>query len=333
VRVHTVLDTPCPLAPQPTQRPPRAWRLLGGAAALILVTLATVPLQAATIAAEPVPGHQPAPAHAAKKSAPSKPADAPAPSGKAAAAGPHQGHKQGSTHSTKTAAPAPAATRPPAQNPVDAARAQAHTAAFEQGPGVLGVSLNTLRRDQLKDYVSEPVGLVALGLDDLRFTPVNKKDRVEVNLADRIPFEGTGDKVGAKAKPTLDALGRLLVANPRTRVQVLVHTDDQGDAGYNLRQSQRAAEAVKEYLVARGVAAERLTAVGRGEEAPLAATGKRTPTARERWRNQRVELIVEPFGEPLVPPPIEPPVQAPTQPAAAPQDVTPAPAQIYRGKP
>ncbi|WP_295579421.1 OmpA family protein [uncultured Lamprocystis sp.] len=182
---------------------------------------------------------------------------------------------------------------------------------FEQGPGVLGISLRTQRQAQLKDYVSEPVGLVALGLEDLRFAPVNKRTHVEVNLTNRIPFEGKGDQVGPKAKRTLDALAGLFADNPRTRVKIIVHTDDQGDAGYNLRLSQRAAEAVKQYLVGRGVAAERLTPVGRGEEAPLAATGKRTPTRQERERNRRVELVIEPLepsdqpGESAPKPPTE----------------------------
>jgi len=177
-------------------------------------------------------------------------------------------------------------TERPAPAPVDT---------FEQGPGVLGISLRTQRQTQLKHYVSEPVGLVALGLEDLRFAPVNKPTHVEVNLTNRIPFEGKGDQVGTKAKRTLDALAGLFADNPRTRVKIIVHTDDQGDAGYNLRLSERAAEAVKQYLVGRGVAAERLTPVGRGEEAPLAATGKRTPTRQERERNRRVELVIEPL--------------------------------------
>jgi len=194
--------------------------------------------------------------------------------------------------SVTTDAAAPSGPAQPAERPE---RAPGTAGAFEQGPGVLGISLRTQRQALLKNYVSEPVGLVALGLEDLRFAPVNKRTHVEVNLTNRIPFEGKGDQVGPKAKRTLDALAGLFADNPRTRVKIIVHTDDQGDAGYNLRLSQRAAEAVKQYLVGRGVAAERLTPVGRGEEAPLAATGKRTPTRQERERNRRVELVIEPL--------------------------------------
>ncbi len=194
--------------------------------------------------------------------------------------------------SVTTGTAAPSGPAQPTERPEPA---PGSVGAFEQGPGVLGISLRTQRQAQLKHYVSEPVGLVALGLEDLRFAPVNKRTHVEVNLTNRIPFEGKGDQVGPKAKRTLDALARLFADNPRTRVKIIVHTDDQGDAGYNLRLSQRAADAVKQYLVGRGVAAERLTPVGRGESAPLAATGKRPPTRQERERNRRVELVIEPL--------------------------------------
>ncbi|HYN77986.1 MAG TPA: OmpA family protein, partial [Lamprocystis sp. (in: g-proteobacteria)] len=199
-----------------------------------------------------------------------------------------------------------------------------HTAEFEQGPGVLGVSLSSLRRDQLKEFPSEQVGRIAFILDDLRFTPINKQTHVEVNLLNRIPFEGKGDQLGTKARRALDGLGRLLVDHPLTRVQVLVHTNDQGDAGHNLRLSQGAAEAAKAYLVTRGVAAERLVAVGRGEEAPLVGTGKNPSTAAERLRNQRVELMIEPLpetpgapvvqstGAPITPPSGQPQAAIPT---------------------
>jgi outer membrane protein OmpA-like peptidoglycan-associated protein len=226
---------------------------------------------------------------------------------------PAQAPKPAASMTTDAAAPSgpaqPTERADPAPDPVGA---------FEQGPGVLGISLRTQRQAQLKHYVSEPVGLVALGLEDLRFAPVNKRTHVEVNLTNRIPFEGKGDQVGPKAKRTLDALAGLFADNPRTRVKIIVHTDDQGDAGYNLRLSQRAADAVKQYLVGRGVAAERLTPVGRGEEAPLAATGKRTPTRQERERNRRVELVIEPL-EPSGPPG----ESAPKPPTEA--DATPAP--------
>jgi outer membrane protein OmpA-like peptidoglycan-associated protein len=165
--------------------------------------------------------------------------------------------------------------------------------AFENAPGVLGVSIRTLRRETIKAYPTESLGLVALGLEDLGLPPVNKAGHIEVNLGERIPFEGSAHAVPKKGRRLLDGIGRLLAENPDTKVLILTHTDDQGDAGFNLRLSQRRADALKDYLIGRGVTPARIATAGRGEEAPLAGTPKRQPSRGERAKNRRTELVVE----------------------------------------
>lgn len=75
---------------------------------------------------------------------------------------------------------------------------------------------------------------------------------------------------------------------PDAKVEVAGHTDSTGSASINLRVSEQRAQAVVEYLVRRGVAEERLTAVGYGEAEPVADNG----TREGRARNRRVELHV-----------------------------------------
>ena len=164
---------------------------------------------------------------------------------------------------------------------------------FENSPGVLSTSLRTRRKEALKAYPTEALGAIALGLEDLRLTPSNRAGQLEVNLGEQIRYEQKDHAVPKQSRRLLDGIGRLLAENPDTRVQILSHTDDEGDAGFNLRLSQRRADAVKEYLVGRGVAQERVTAQGRGEETPLVVTGKRTPTRAERAKNRRTELVIE----------------------------------------
>jgi outer membrane protein OmpA-like peptidoglycan-associated protein len=67
------------------------------------------------------------------------------------------------------------------------------------------------------------------------------------------------------------------------------HTDDVGDAFANLDLSQRRADAVRAYLIARGVEPDRLLAVGHGESRPVVAG---TDEAA-RGTNRRVEFYVE----------------------------------------
>jgi OmpA-OmpF porin, OOP family len=77
-----------------------------------------------------------------------------------------------------------------------------------------------------------------------------------------------------------------LVANPEVRVEVAGHTDNTGSRKTNMRLSQARAEAVKEFLVANGVAPDRITAKGYGPDKPVASNR----TAEGRAQNRRVEL-------------------------------------------
>jgi fibro-slime domain-containing protein len=92
----------------------------------------------------------------------------------------------------------------------------------------------------------------------------------------------TSDSSGVLAEVT-----SLLRTSPSLRLRIEGHTDSTGNAGYNRDLSQRRADAVRAYLVARlpGVAA-RLRAQGLGPDRPLASNR----TAAGRAQNRRVEL-------------------------------------------
>lgn len=184
----------------------------------------------------------------------------------------------------------------PASSPAPPSLPQVTPDVFEQGPGVLGVSIHTLRKALIEAYPTPALGFTALGLEDLRLSPVAKDGTVALDLNEELEFAFNSHQVPKQARPLLDGIARLLVENPDTAIQVVCHTDDQGDAGYNLRLSERRAESLKAYLVGRGVADQRITAVGKGEEAPLIDTGKRTPTRAERAKNRRTELVIAPLG-------------------------------------
>jgi OOP family OmpA-OmpF porin len=70
------------------------------------------------------------------------------------------------------------------------------------------------------------------------------------------------------------------------KIEVGGHTDSVGTDDYNMALSQRRAETVRDYLISKGIAADRLTAKGYGETKPVADNA----TAEGRFKNRRVEL-------------------------------------------
>jgi OOP family OmpA-OmpF porin len=70
-------------------------------------------------------------------------------------------------------------------------------------------------------------------------------------------------------------------------IEVAGHTDSRGSDEYNMILSQQRAEAVRNHLISKGIAADRLTAKGYGESQPVADND----TDEGRFKNRRVELI------------------------------------------
>jgi OOP family OmpA-OmpF porin len=88
------------------------------------------------------------------------------------------------------------------------------------------------------------------------------------------------------AQVILDSAAEILRESPSTRVEVAGHTDSTGPDDYNQGLSERRARSVVNYLVDKGVEADRLTPVGHGEAQPVADNGTRDGRAQ----NRRVEL-------------------------------------------
>ena len=96
-------------------------------------------------------------------------------------------------------------------------------------------------------------------------------------------------------QPKLDELATLLVNNPSVgNVTITGYTDRLGSEKYNQKLSEQRANSVKQYLVGKGVAADRLNAVGKGESNPLVACDgknqKRADLIKCLEPNRRVEV-------------------------------------------
>ncbi|NGY06788.1 OmpA family protein [Solimonas terrae] len=103
-----------------------------------------------------------------------------------------------------------------------------------------------------------------------------------------VNFEFNKATLTVNAKTLLDGVSDALTAAPDIRVEVGGHTDSKGSDDYNQKLSEARAQSVMAYLIERGIAADRMTAVGYGETQPVADND----TDEGRELNRRVELKI-----------------------------------------
>lgn len=112
----------------------------------------------------------------------------------------------------------------------------------------------------------------------------------EVKIRNQIMFKTGSAEIDERSVPLLSEIADVLLRNPQAAdVQVQGHTDNVGDPEANLALSQQRADAVVQWLVGAGVAADRLEAKGFGDTRPLVPN----LTDGNRARNRRVQFIVK----------------------------------------
>lgn len=103
-----------------------------------------------------------------------------------------------------------------------------------------------------------------------------------------IQFETGKDIIRKPSFTILDQVVKVMAENPSYNLEINGHTDNVGDDNQNLTLSQKRADAVKKYLVSKGIDEGRMTAKGYGESVPVADNS----TATGRSQNRRVEFKV-----------------------------------------
>ena len=121
-----------------------------------------------------------------------------------------------------------------------------------------------------------------------KFFNKNKTD-IEVlkDVYDNLQFETGKSIIKDFSKPYLDELANVLIKTKWVLV-VTGHTDNVGSEADNLILSKKRADAVKNYLVSKGIEQNRIETIGKGDSEPLVSN--ETPQGREK--NRRVEFII-----------------------------------------
>jgi outer membrane protein OmpA-like peptidoglycan-associated protein len=116
-----------------------------------------------------------------------------------------------------------------------------------------------------------------------------KIEEGKIVIMKKIFFDTNKSTIKAISNAILgEVAGTLLVHKEIKAVRIEGHTDSQGDSAKNKTLSQKRAEAVRDWLVKKGVDSARLNAVGFGQEKPIADN----KTAKGREQNRRVEFVI-----------------------------------------
>lgn len=113
-------------------------------------------------------------------------------------------------------------------------------------------------------------------------------NRLKLDIPSDISFNTGKSDIAPNFRSILDRFAASLNENRATTVTIIGHTDNTGSEAINMPLSRDRAAHTRDYLVARGVAANRIIAEGRSSHEPLVAND----SAANRARNRRVEIFV-----------------------------------------
>lgn len=111
---------------------------------------------------------------------------------------------------------------------------------------------------------------------------------VLADVFDNLNFEFGKADIKQESLPYLDKLSETLLKAKDWTLEIQGHTDDKGSDDFNMKLSQGRADAVKNYLITKGVFPDTITAKGFGESKPLVAND----SDANREKNRRVEFKI-----------------------------------------
>jgi outer membrane protein OmpA-like peptidoglycan-associated protein len=140
----------------------------------------------------------------------------------------------------------------------------------------------------LRDRLREQLNVILQTRDTARGLIVSLSDVL-------FDFNQASLKPGAKEK--LAKVSGILSVYPTLHMSVEGHTDSVGTDDYNLKLSQRRADAVRDYLTSNGISSANVQSIGLGKADPVASND----TAAGRQQNRRVEMVVtgDVIGQPI----------------------------------
>ena len=147
------------------------------------------------------------------------------------------------------------------------------------GGAAVGAYMDRQQRDLEAELSGTGVGVARQG------------DNLVLRMPSDVTFASNQSSINSRFHPVLDDVAAVLDRYDQSVIDIIGHADSDGADAYNLTLSQQRASSVAQYLVNRGVLADRLFVGGEGESRPIASNA----TAEGKAQNRRVEILIRPF--------------------------------------
>lgn len=133
-------------------------------------------------------------------------------------------------------------------------------------------------------YEVRPLPTLFIRNDEgLQFSKISNGTSVSL---DNILFDFNKSTLLSSSLPQLDKVSKILSESPDLNVEIIGHTDSIGIDDYNKELSMRRAFSVREYLISKGISADRISCTGMGATMPLLPN----TTEENRAKNRRIEF-------------------------------------------
>ncbi len=160
------------------------------------------------------------------------------------------------------------------------------------------VIVGGIAKKAIRDAKDHYFRFIILKPDANKLKPVDAKDvAIKLNQEeaevlkkafDNLEFATAKDIIKVESLVSLDELAGLMKKKSNWRLKISGHTDNQGDSAKNLKLSEKRAKAVQNYLISKGIAADRFKVEWFGSKKPIADN----KTEIGRQKNRRVEMLI-----------------------------------------
>lgn len=127
-------------------------------------------------------------------------------------------------------------------------------------------------------------------INDAQVESINDGQALKVTFESGILFATNSSTLNVNSQRALTSFAQSLINNPDTDIQIQGHTDSSGNDAINNPLSEKRADAVRSFLMSKGVQGSRISAHGLGSTMPVADNS----TSAGKAQNRRVEVYILP---------------------------------------